>query len=101
MVKKRILVFSAYYIPGYKGGGPIRSLENIFNQLSEGVDFYLVTLNRDLGDNKPYKGINTNTWTTVGKVSVFYIDRNYNRLKYLLSYKIVYQQKYNFLCQIK
>ena len=77
MVKKRILVFSAYYIPGYKGGGPIRSLENIFNQLSEGVDFYLVTLNRDLGDNKPYKGINTNTWTTVGKVSVFYIDGNY------------------------
>ena len=29
MVKKRILVFSGYYIPGYKGGGPIRSLENI------------------------------------------------------------------------
>ena len=77
MVKKRILVFSGYYIPGYKGGGPIRSLENIFNQLSEDIDFYLVTLNRDLGDKKPYKGINTNTWTTVGKVSVFYIDGSY------------------------
>ena len=77
MAKKRILVFSGYYVPGYKGGGPIRSLENIFNQLSEDIDFYLVTLNRDLGDKKPYKGINTNTWTTVGKVSVFYIDGSY------------------------
>ena len=77
MVKKRILVFSGTYIPGYKGGGPIRSLENIFNQLSEDVDFYLVTSNRDVGDKKPYKGINTNTWTTVGKVSVFYIDGSY------------------------
>ena len=77
MSKKRILVFSGTYIPGYKGGGPIRSLENIFNQLSEDVDFYLVTSNRDLGDKKPYKGININTWTTVGKVSVFYIDGSY------------------------
>jgi len=77
MVKKRILVFSGTYIPGYKGGGPIRSLENIFNQLSEDVDFYLVTSNRDVGDKKPYKGINTNTWTAVGKVSVFYINESY------------------------
>jgi len=77
MVKKRILVFSGHYIPGYKAGGPIRSLENIFNQLSEDVDFYLVTSNRDVGDKKPYKGINANTWTTVGKVSVFYVDGNY------------------------
>jgi glycosyltransferase involved in cell wall biosynthesis len=77
MVKKRILVFSGTYIPGYKGGGPIRSLENIFNQLSEDVDFYLVTSNRDVGDKKPYKGINTNTWTAVGKVSVFYINGSY------------------------
>ncbi|MDB0046675.1 glycosyltransferase [Candidatus Pelagibacter sp.] len=77
MVKKRILVFSGHYIPGYKGGGPIRSLENIFNQLSEDIDFYLVTSNRDAGDKKPYKGINANTWTIVGKVSVFYIDGNY------------------------
>ena len=77
MVKKRILVFSGTYIPGYKGGGPIRSLENIFNQLSEDVDFYLVTSNRDVGDKKPYTGINTNTWTAVGKVSVFYINESY------------------------
>ena len=77
MVKKRILVFSGTYIPGYKGGGPIRSLENIFNQLSEDVDFYLVTSNRDVGDKKPYTGINTNTWTAVGKVSVFYINGSY------------------------
>ena len=55
MVKKRVLVFSGTYIPGYKGGGPIRSLENIFNQLSEDIDFYLVTLNRDLGDKNPIK----------------------------------------------
>ena len=77
MLKKRVLAFSDTYIPGYKGGGPIRSLENIFNQLSEDVDFYLVTSNRDLGDKKPYKGINTNTWTTVGNVFVFYIDGSY------------------------
>jgi len=74
MLKKRVLVFASYYLPGHNAGGPIRSLENIFNLLSKDIEFYLVTLNRDLGDKNPYKGIDTNTWTTVGKASVYYID---------------------------
>ena len=83
-MKNRILVFASHYLPGHNAGGPIRSLESIFNCLSEDIDFYLVTSDRDLGDNKPYPGIDPNSWTTVGNVSVFYSDQKYISKRRLL-----------------
>ncbi len=85
MHKKRVLVFASHYLPGYKAGGPIRSLDNIFAQLGNDVEFYLVTLNRDHGGNKPYKGIYINSWAKVGNVSVYYIDEDFPSKKTIVS----------------
>jgi glycosyltransferase involved in cell wall biosynthesis len=73
--KKTILVFIDYYLPGSKGGGPIRSLANIVERLSDEFSFKVVTSDHDLGDQRPYSGIEHCQWVTIGRASVFYVPR--------------------------
>ncbi len=70
--RKKILIIADYYLPGYKGGGPVKSISGIVNALSFMYDFYIITRDRDLGDKSPYPNIAVNTWQTVGKAQVFY-----------------------------
>ncbi|HYH82251.1 MAG TPA: glycosyltransferase family 4 protein [Longimicrobium sp.] len=49
-----ILTLIDYYLPGYKGGGPIRTLANIVQHLGGELRFRIVTRDRDLGDAEPY-----------------------------------------------
>lgn len=67
-----ILTFAGHYVPGYKAGGPIRTLVNIVDRLGDAFDFRIVTADRDLGDDKPFEGIQTGVWTWQGKARVFY-----------------------------
>ncbi len=67
-----ILVFSAFYLPGYKGGGPIKTIKNLFDQVEKEVSFKLVTSDRDLGDTSAYSSVHCGTWNKLGKVEVFY-----------------------------
>lgn len=73
-MKPKILIFIPHYIPGYKSGGPVRSIENIINNLHEDFDFYILTSDRDIGDVTPYKNILRHRWNKVGNAKVFYID---------------------------
>lgn len=72
--KKNILVLADYYVPGIKGGGPIQSIKNITDNLHKDFNFYIITLDRDLGDSKPYNNITYNQWQSVGNANVFYLD---------------------------
>ena len=67
-----ILVFSGYYLPGYKGGGPIKTIKNLFDQAGEEIHFKLITNDRDLGDALPYDSVDCGNWNEVGKAQVFY-----------------------------
>ena len=69
-----VLTFAAFYLPGYKGGGPIRSVANLAYGLKEEFDFRIVTSDRDLGDRSPYPGIRVNAWQVVAGVRVFYLS---------------------------
>ena len=70
--KLRIGVFSAHYLPGYKGGGPIKSIRNLIDEMGDQLDFRLVTSDRDLGDSEPYGSVRCSEWNKVGKALVFY-----------------------------
>jgi len=59
---KKILLFTDWYEPGFKAGGPIQSCKNIVNSLSDEYDFWIFTSDRDLGDKEPYKNINRDIW---------------------------------------
>ena len=80
-MKPVILVFSHYYLPGYKGGGPIQSIKNIVDSLSEEFTFLIVTNNRDLGDKEPYSKIKTGVWNTIGSAKVYYLELNLRSVK--------------------
>lgn len=67
-----VLTFSSRYLPGYRAGGPIRTLANMVERLGDTFDFRIVTLDRDSGDSTPYPTIQPEKWTPVGKAQVFY-----------------------------
>ena len=71
--KLRVLVFNNFYLPGFKGGGPIKTLKNLFDETGNNISYKLVTSDRDLGDNVPYPNIHYNDWKTVGNTDVLYI----------------------------
>ena len=68
----RIVVVADHYLPGWKAGGPIRSLSSLVAELSDDFDFLVVTRDRDRADLEPYEGVRLDTWVPVGRVSVFY-----------------------------
>jgi glycosyltransferase involved in cell wall biosynthesis len=60
--RKRILVFTDWFLPGFKAGGPIRSLTNMTAHLGGEFDFRFVTSDRDLFSDVPYDGITPGKW---------------------------------------
>lgn len=59
---KIVLVFTDWYLPGYKAGGPIRSLVNLVNAVPH--KFYIVTGNKDHHSDSPYEGVEFDQWIT-------------------------------------
>jgi glycosyltransferase involved in cell wall biosynthesis len=73
-MKKKVLVFAPFFTPSVKGGGPIISTKNLIENLSEKIDFYVLTSDRDLGDSLPFSDITRNTWTKIGNAQVMYVN---------------------------
>ena len=70
----KILVVTGHYLPGYKAGGPIRTLANITEQLGDEFQFYVLTADRDLDDHQPYANMEYGKWCQVGKANVRYLS---------------------------
>lgn len=69
----KILTFANYYQPGFKGGGPIRTLSSMVEHLGETYSFLVVTRDRDFGDDRPYADISRGEWQSFGKARVRYL----------------------------
>jgi glycosyltransferase involved in cell wall biosynthesis len=70
-----ILIFTDWYVPGYRAGGPIQSVYNLAKLLSKNFDVKIVTRVTDYASKKPYAGISANIWTTIGtQHEVLYLD---------------------------
>jgi len=76
MSRKKILTFIPYYLPGFKSGGPVRTVSNMIEYMGDEYDFYVVTLDRDLNESESYQHINFDEWNDVGKAKVFYLPFN-------------------------
>ena len=70
--KPVILVFTRYYLPGYKAGGPIRSLSNLVQALGLSYDFRIVCFDRDHRAPQPYPNIQIGQWQKQGDAMVRY-----------------------------
>lgn len=67
-----ILLFTGFYLPGYKGGGPIRTIANMLEKLGNEIPFFLITADRDLGDESAYPGITSDGWQQLGRAQIYY-----------------------------
>ena len=70
-----ILVLVATYLPGYKAGGPIRSIANLVGAIGSEYNFCIVTRDHDLGADSPFPGVVANRWVRVGNADVLYLPR--------------------------
>ena len=70
--KKIILVLLDYYFPGYKAGGPLRSIVNLIDHIGGEFNFKIVSRDRDLGNDRPYPYIKVDAWQFLGKCEVYY-----------------------------
>ncbi|MEQ8676907.1 MAG: glycosyltransferase [Aggregatilineales bacterium] len=68
----KILIIVDYYLPGYKGGGPIRTIANLVDWLGDEFNFYILTRDHDLGNENPYSTIQPNTWTQNSNAQIYY-----------------------------
>ncbi len=71
---KQIKVFCVadYFLPGYLGGGPITTINNLRKALLGKVDFSVYTRDRDLGSIEAYSEIIANKWISVPEGFVYY-----------------------------
>ncbi len=76
MSKKKVLVCIDWYVPGFKAGGPIRSVANIVNAFKKDFEFYILTSAYDLGETTTYKGVPLNQWHDQNGVFIKYLDKS-------------------------
>lgn len=74
--RKKILIFSEYYLPGYKSGGGMRTIVNIVTSLKDRFDFFIVTKDHDgPSDKTPYKNVKYDGWNQTDGAKVFYLQK--------------------------
>ena len=73
----RVICFLSYYLPGFKNGGPVRSVLNMCQRLNQDYDFRVLTRDRDRGDSLPYERCTPLRWYSVGGGRVLYLPKPY------------------------
>lgn len=73
---KSILIFVDWFEPGYKGGGPIRSIAGFVDVFKDKFKIYIVTNDKDLNSKQSYDNIQSNTWLELHEnVKVIYLSK--------------------------
>jgi glycosyltransferase involved in cell wall biosynthesis len=72
-MKPRILLFSRWFAPGYKGGGSLFAALNLVRALKDEFEFYVVTSNHDAGETEAYHSALAGIWTPFEGVNVRYL----------------------------
>lgn len=63
MDRLKVLVFVDWYKPGYRGGGPVRSMINMVDHLGDQCHFHIATADTDYASTEPYRDIRPDQWT--------------------------------------
>ncbi len=95
MDKPRVMIFIDWFLPGYKAGGPIRSVANLVETLHHQYAFSIVTTDRDLGDSEPYPGIETETWIEHEHYRVWYASPTHQSYRHLRN--LVFNNEFDLL----
>jgi glycosyltransferase involved in cell wall biosynthesis len=73
--KQKILVFIDWFYPGFRSGGPSRSVWNLIQKMKDKFSFYVVTRNIDYCSETPYLDKVYDEWTEIFEgLNVYYQD---------------------------
>ena len=75
--KPIILCFLAYYLPGFRAGGPLRTISNLVSHIGTQYRFKIVTRDRDSLSPQRYPSIQVNDWNKVKLAEVFYASPSF------------------------
>ena len=73
---RKILIIAGRYLPGFRDGGPVRSILNLTEWLGDEYDIRIMCHDRDHGDTSPYPGITYGEYNRVGKANVWYTPKH-------------------------
>lgn len=90
--KPNILIFIDWFLPGFKAGGPIKSVSNIVNSLHQDFNFYIITSDRDIDDTNPYGTEELNKWLIKDHYQIAYLSEE-NRKAFI--YKTLKESDFN------
>ena len=54
---RRVLIVTPGYYPAKTYGGPVVSIKNLTDLLGDKIDFYILTSNHELNENKMIEGL--------------------------------------------
>jgi glycosyltransferase involved in cell wall biosynthesis len=80
MKKVVVFILVGHYLPGFKGGGPTRSISNLVSALGHEFEFKVITSDRDLGATTPYPGVSPDRWIRMGNADVMYLRPGWRSL---------------------
>lgn len=69
----RVLLVSPTFEPGFRGGGPVRSLARTVDTVSKQISVLVVTRDRDVGMKEPYLHL-SGRYVARGRSHVFYLN---------------------------
>ena len=72
VAKPRILIFTDWFTPAFKAGGPIRSIANLVDRFKNQHEIYIFTSDRDLHDTVPFENILSDEWFEQDGYSICY-----------------------------
>lgn len=70
---KKILILTGRYLPGFKDGGPVRSIVNLVDCFGDKYEIKIMCTDRDHGDTESYPDISVYDWNDVRGAKVFYV----------------------------
>ncbi|MFV2100788.1 glycosyltransferase family 4 protein [Micromonospora sp. LOL_024] len=79
----RVLLTSDFFEPGFRAGGPVRSVAKLLDDVSTAIEVTMVTRDRDLGCQQPYPGL-SGRWFRRRQARIYYLDTSNRRQFYTL-----------------
>ena len=81
----RILIIYDHYLPAWKAGGPIRSLEQLIRNLYASFNFSVLCSAYEYDDKEILNNIKTDEWISwENKTSIFYNSKHSSNRKYFI-----------------
>ena len=90
----KTLFLNPYYYPGFRSGGPQRTVMNIADAFGDKNDIYILTQNCDMGCSESYD-VETHKWIRVGNANVMYLPPKDYNIKSIKKYSADFDTVYS------